>query len=434
MAPGLIRFRQADSRHQWQCPPCRFVFAPLTDGDRGPDSRATIAAVNASKGKRTNSTPLRVAVCIDTRDGPGRQRLLGVYRYALQHGWRVFLVRGYDEMAIRQLPGMKLDAAILYDRPRRLHQRLRRLGVVCVEAGARNLALDDGAVFMDDASLTHMATQHLLDAGYEHFAYCGLVDITPSQNRAQHFQSYLKPRGYCAAVFEETLPDGEAELEGLIDWLGNLSKPVGVLAFDDKMAERVLAACRWRNIAVPGDIGVIGIGDDELICDLAYPALSSVVLPTLEIGRCAAELVDELIAGKTNRPRFQPMPPIEVIARASTQRTPTAHPTVVAAVQFIRAHAHRSIGTDQIASAVGVPRRTLERRFVSELRRTIHDFLVDERLASAKRLLRQSRAPLGEIAQATGYGALSAFTRMFSERTGSHPEAYREQHRLSRGS
>ncbi|HRE08738.1 MAG TPA: hypothetical protein PKX00_24175, partial [Opitutaceae bacterium] len=164
---------------------------------------------------RPNSTPLRVAVCIDTRDGPGRKRLQGVYRYALQHGWRVFLVRGYDELALRQLPAMNLDAAILYDRPRRLHQRLRRLGVVCVETGARNLALDDGAVFMDDTALAQMAAQHLVDAGYEHFAYCGLVNIVPSQNRAQHFQSYLKLRGHSAEMFNETLPDGEAELEEL---------------------------------------------------------------------------------------------------------------------------------------------------------------------------------------------------------------------------
>lgn len=385
------------------------------------------------KPKSPRAEPRRVAVCIDTRDGPGRERLLGVYRYAQLQGWRLFLVRGSDAAACQQLPGMQLDGAILYDRPRGFHQALKDLGVICVETGARNLDLDDGAVFMDDAALVRVAVDHLLRVGYEHFGYCGLEHIHPSVLRAENFRLRLQERGFATGYFEETWPDGEVGLENLIRWLRGLPKPAGVLAFDDKLAERILAACRWASLRVPEEIGVLGIGDDELICELAYPALSSVALPTKEIGRQAAELLGRLLAKKATPQRHWPMQPLEVVVRTSTERIPSTHPAVLAAVQFIRDQGHRSIGTDQIAAAIRLPRRTLERRFVADLHCTVHDFVVKVRLERAKRLLRQSDAALSEIAQTIGYNALSAFTRMFTDQTGCHPEEYRRMQRASRG-
>jgi transcriptional regulator GlxA family with amidase domain len=120
---------------------------------------------------------------------------------------------------------------------------------------------------------------------------------------------------------------------------------------------------------------------------------------------------------------------LEVIIRASTDRLPSAHPAIMAAMEFIRANSNQSIGTDQVAGAVGIPRRTLERRFMATIGQTVHDFLIKMRLRRAKQLLRQSRASLGEVARQCGYSALSAFTRMFTACVGCHPEVYRKQYK-----
>ena len=368
-----------------------------------------------------------IAVCIDTRDGPGRERLLGVYRYALARGWLLTLVRTDDRATLRQVIEKRPDGAILYDRPASIHRRFREKGIACVEVGSRNLAQDDAAVFVDDAAVVDKAVGHLVAAGFGNFGYCGLGQNRVSAIRAACFAENVRARGATALSFADVQPDGGADLDRLIEWLKALPKPAGVLAFDDKLAERVLTACRLAGITVPMEVGVLGIGDDALICELAYPLLSSIALPTQEIGRKAAELLEQIVLhGRVEHPRC-PLPPIEVVPRASTERYMAKNPSVLAAIDYVRNEHHRPIGIDQIAKAIGVPRRTLERRFAAEMNETVHDFLVELRLNRAKRLLRQSFAPLGDVARACGYLATSSFTRMFEAQTGERPEIFRRK-------
>lgn len=412
--------------------PLRYVFATALGRDcLGIVPRASEGVMSNIGATSFDSdglgSGLRVAVCIDTRDGPGRERLLGVYRYALARGWRLFLVRTDDPATLRQVIEKRPHAAVLYDKPAAIHRRFQDAGIPCIETGSRNLALDDAAVYVDDNAVAEQAVRHLGDAGFEHFGYCGLGHNRVSAIRAESFTEKIRARGATAFTFTDVQPDGGADLENLIAWLQSLPKPVGVLAFDDKLAERILAACRWASIKVPTEVGVLGIGDDALICELAYPLLSSVALPTQEIGRRAAALLADLVQqGKLAQARW-PLPPIEVVPRASTERYVAKTPSVVAAIDYARAEHHRPIGIAQIATAVGVPRRTLERHFAAEMKATVHDFLVELRLNRAKRLLRQSFAPLGEVAQACGYLATSSFARMFEAQTGERPEAFRRK-------
>ncbi|MCC6354023.1 MAG: substrate-binding domain-containing protein [Verrucomicrobiae bacterium] len=370
-----------------------------------------------------------MAVCIDTRDGPGRERLLGVYRFAVERGWRLYLLRGEDRAVLARLRRLPLDGAIVYDKPASIHRVLRARGIPCVEAGARNLPLDEVAVFVDDDALAAIAVGHLSELGLAGLAYCGLGRRWPSARRAESFGKHATARGYPVSVFEESVPEGEADLEGLIRWLRRLPKPAGVLAYDDKMAERVLAGCAWGGIAVPGEVAVLGIGNDELMCQVAHPALSSVALPTAEIGRRAAELLDRVLRGGGRRNRREAMAPREVIGRASTDRFPTSDPVVSAAIAFIVERDSGPMGTDQVAAALGVSRRTLERRFGSVMSQTVHDFMTGRRMRRAAELLRLHPDSLAEIAGRCGYAALSAFIRAFRGAMGCHPREYRERYR-----
>ena len=390
------------------------------------------AAAHRRRTRRQKTESIRVAVCIDTRDGPGRERLLGVYRYAQERNWELFLVRGHDTHALQQIAELRVDGAIFYDRPASFQRTVKGLGVVCVETGARNLELDDAAVFPDDTAIAEMAVKHLTDAGFEHLGYCGLVNSHPSSRRAESFVRAAIRIGITARTIEEPWPDGVAGLDSLIDWLRQEPKPAGVLAFDDKMAERVLASCRVAGIRVPDSIGVLGIGDDEVICELAYPRLSSVAVPTREIGRLAAERLESILQGRPPAKKALAVAPSEIVVRASTDRLPAAHPSVVAAIEFMRAGSHRAIGTEQVAGALGVSRRTLERRFQQDLGQTIHSYLVELRIRHAKQLLRQGDGALGEVARSCGYTGLSAFTQMFIAHVSCHPAAYRQRHKVGR--
>ncbi|WP_158277504.1 substrate-binding domain-containing protein [Opitutus sp. ER46] len=376
---------------------------------------------------RKHGRSLRVAVCVDTRDGPGRERLRGLYDYATPRAWRLFHLRTDEPSLLEQVVSGQVDGAVLYDRDPTVHRYLQRAGIPCVETGSRNLEFDDGAVHVDDGELTAHAVRHLTAAGFEHLAYCGYGPNAVSERRAREFTARAEADGRSAQVFADGQPSGGHALEPLIAWLRQLPRPTGVLAFDDKMAERVLAACRWADLRVPDDLGVLGIGNDELICELATPWLSSVALPTREIGRRAAEILEGILDGHRPAPIRLPLPPLEVISRASTERHVARHPAVARAVAYIRAEHHRPIGLKEIASALGVARRTLERRFAAEMNMTPHDFLVQTRLQRAKRLLRGPAPVVADVARECGYQCSSAFIRMFERQVGYSPEAFRRR-------
>ena len=369
-----------------------------------------------------------MAVCIDTRDGPGRDRLAGVYKFAATRNWQLSLIRQDDDLHIRLLRGTHFDGAITFDRSHALRQWLHDQGAICIEASANHLPIAHGAVCVDDNLIGRAGFAHLAEAGFEHFAFCGVRDAVVSGLRAERFVQHTRKNVGEAAVFQDNYGDGQAALGPLLAWIKKLPKPVGILAFDDKMAMRVTAACHQAKPSIPAEVGVLGIGNDELLCELTDPALSSLAVPTHEVGRRAAEMLAEFLAGRPPNPSRVAVPPLEIVVRASTDRIRGTDEVVGRAIEFLRAHAHTPIGTAQVAAALTVARRTLERRFQDETGKTLHDFLTEYRLRRAKHTLRQFDTPLEEIARASGYSAVSAFIRMFEQSTGIHPRDYRLSH------
>lgn len=374
--------------------------------------------------------PLRIAVCIDTRDHSGRERLQGMYEHALHADWHLMLMRQDDPNALNGLVEMHVDGAILSDRPRTFHEFFRERGIRCVEASARNLDMDDAAVFVDDMAVGGLVLDHLIEAGFEHLAYCGpSTEVNPvSRQRAASFCSHAERMALKVSLFDSTTKVGEAQPGALVRWLRKLPKPVGILTYDDRFGEQILSACHLANIAVPEQVGVVGVGDDDLICELVHPSLSSVGVPTREIGRRVAECLDAILCGRKPAKAHWAIPPSEVIVRGSSERISTSDRCVTEAIQIIRQTCHSPIGTDQIAAKLGVSRRKLERRFVAEMGKTVHDYLTTARLGRAKLMLRRSRFSIEEVSRQCGYMSLSTLTRAFQLREGCKPLEYRQKH------
>src|SRR5690606_18185291 len=112
---------------------------------------------------------------------------------------------------------------------------------------------------------------------------------------------------YRVGVFESPwhgmdVPPWESEQHDIEQWLCSLPKPVGIFASNDLRAQNVLNACREINVAIPEEIAVIGVDDDELLCSLCRPTLSSVIPNAEEIGYLAAGLLEQLMSRKPLRP------------------------------------------------------------------------------------------------------------------------------------
>ncbi|MEI6656830.1 MAG: substrate-binding domain-containing protein [Verrucomicrobiota bacterium] len=370
-----------------------------------------------------------VALCIDTRDGAARHRLTGVMQVVHSLGWRIMMVRQTGEAAANEVLRLSPDGIIAYVAEAPLVRAAESLGIPLVDTAVGDVAVPM-SVSLDNDALSRLALEHFRQAGLSHFGYCGVVGRVTSELRERCFKAGLGDPSMPA--FSEPAAEGGSGLEALTKLLLGLPKPIGLLVFDDKLGERVLSACRWAGIKVPDEVAVIGIGNDELMCDLSSPSLSSCSIPIGRFGVEAAKMLAQAMAGGPVAQPHMQLQPNGVVARGSTDLVVTDDELVRAAVRHIRRCASGAIGVKEVAAALNVSRRTLDRRFSSALGRTVSDELLRVRMQLARSLLENGDLQVTEVAAACGYGSASSFSRAFRRSSGRWPSDYRTQIRSGR--
>lgn len=288
-------------------------------------------------------------------------------------------------------------------------------------------------VCIDDRAVGRMAAEHLIECRVENFAFYGRVHHTVSSNRMEGFRSVLVEQGFecCESLIEGSFSYGwsaRPHWPRLIEWLQELSKPVGILAMDDMAARDIAAACFNSGISIPERVVLLGVNDDDLLCGTAWPPLSSVAVDFTRVGEAAARLLDRILAGDKLTPEQQQirLQPIGVIRRASTDILAVENEHLAEALRYIREHACDPCSVSDILSHVPVGRRWLERQFVQKLGRTPHDEIIRVRMEMARRLLIQSDESLPQIAGRCGFTAVQNFSRAFRDSLGITPAAYRK--------
>lgn len=372
----------------------------------------------------------QVALLIETSNAYARGLLQGIVHYIREHdAWAFDLMeqgRGDDPPA--WLASWVGDGIIARIETARIAQAVVRAGLPAVDVSAARLVPALPWVETDDAQIARLAAEHLLERGFKHFAFCGDARFNWSRWREEHFVARIAAAGFEVAVHT---PEGELAAQGadLRGWLEALPKPVGIMACYDIRGQQVLDACRSSGLAVPGDVAVIGVDNDELLCDLASPPLSSVVPNTRRAGYEAAALLDRLMGGKRVPATPHLIAPLGVAARQSTDVLAIDDRDIARAVQFIREHACEGIGVGDILRAVPLSRRVLEQRFQKLLGRTPREEILEVRLARVKRLLVETELPLYLIAERTGFEHVEYLSVVFKRETRRTPSQWREDAR-----
>jgi LacI family transcriptional regulator len=218
----------------------------------------------------------------------------------------------------------------------------------------------------------------------------------------------------------------------LAAWLASLPKPVGIMACDDVRARHVLEACRSLGLRVPHDVAVIGVDDDEFVCELSDPPLSSVAQAARKIGHEAARLLDLLMrpertqehGGRAVPARFV-VPPIGVVARRSTDTLAVEDPAVARVIRTIRERAFGPLAIADLVAESGLSRWQVEERFRQLVGRSIRDDILEVRLAEARRLVTTTDLPLKTIAPRAGFRSIAYMTTVFRRHFGTTPAALR---------
>ncbi len=211
----------------------------------------------------------------------------------------------------------------------------------------------------------------------------------------------------------------EDDQPALREWLRTLRKPVGLMACNDVCGRKVLEECAAIGLRVPEDVAVVGVDNDEMLCELSLPPLSSVVLDLERAGYEAATLLHRMMAGESIPDARIMVAPNFIAIRQSSDVAPK-DPYVAVALRFVKDHAGEAISVSDVSRQVGVSRRTLERRFYGVLGRSIAAEITRSKLERAKRILRETDLPL-RVAAAAGFGSVKTFNRVFRYSEGMPP-------------
>ncbi len=206
------------------------------------------------------------------------------------------------------------------------------------------------------------------------------------------------------------------------------------MACNDPRGQKVLEACRRSGVRVPEQVAVIGVDNDEPICAIADPPLSSVVPDHERVGYEAAALLDRVRAGEVGAGAAVYIPPVGVVARQSSDVLALADREVAEAIGFIREHACLGLGVEEVCRKLALSRSTLQRRFRLLLGHTVHDEIIRVRLqrrrsCSPRPTCRSRWSPRG-----VGSATRSTSAQSSARGLGQTPAGYRRwAGRVSRG-
>jgi LacI family transcriptional regulator len=325
------------------------------------------------------------------------------------------------------------EGILTYIEERQRAERLRQSGIPTVELFAYRL---DGLLPLiahDDLAIGRLAAEHLMGRHLRHFAFSGYSQVMWSDRRQQGFVAALAEAGCApphllAITRPQTLSEWETVQKQLTDWVRDLPKPAGLMACSDHHAQRILDACQRANVIVPEEAAVIGVDDDEEICRLSNPPLSSVILNSEVVGYEGAKLLDSLMSGrsKTREPKPMFIAPSGILARRSTEATAITDPLIANATRIIRERACLGMKVEEVLEAFNISRSVFYQRFHDALGRSPHYEILRVQLDRVKALLGQTALPLKTIAEMTGFNNPNYLNVAFKREIGITPGEFRK--------
>jgi len=298
----------------------------------------------------------------------------------------------------------------------------------------------------DSEKVAQTAYDYFVRRRFTNFAFFGLTEARWSLERMNHFARCAAADGRTLHVYNGcqiplandlvpfnqlwigmTLNHGQ---QGLVDWLKQLPKPVAILVSCDILACYLINTAREAGLAIPEDIAILGVDNDEAVCTICDPPLSSISFNLSKAGYDAAALLDAIISGRdTLRGQCIRMQPAEVKSRGSTDIFAVDDPDMVEALKFIYDNRSQAMQVDDIARHLCISKRSLQMKFRKTLGRSIHDEIIHAHYDVARTLLIDTDLPLDVIAARAGFNSTTNMRRAFKELTGQLPHLWRNIHR-----
>jgi len=382
----------------------------------------------------------KVLLFIESTTSYGRDILHGISSYANERRhWMVTMhERGILDAPPSWLKNWKGDGLISRTAHPSALATLKQLASHQVEL------LGDGAerpadVVENETLICRLAFEHFRDKGLQHYAFYAYGNSWWICRRVKTYSDILKKEGITCHLLEEKTsrrinlhPVWDERYEKpLIDWLRILPKPVGLMTLYDYQSALVSGACYKAGIAVPEEIAVLGTGNDEHMCNLSMPSISSVDSNVVQIGYDAARLLDKKMNGERLPKRPVLVRPKGIVQRRSTDMIAVEDTDVVAALVFIRKNVFSGITVSDVVREVALSQSTLQRRFKKFFGRTPEQEILRLRMTRAKELLRYTNHPISLVAELAGFSCDEYFVKAFKQAFGATPARFRSAEQTS---
>ena len=372
-----------------------------------------------------------VGILVETEDSWGRNVVKAVCRFAQTHGWSL-LISPRDRHGKLRLPATWQGhgvVAALRNRAIVKHVRARDVPVVDVSSTSQREKWF-ARVQTDDAARAKMALDHLTERGLQHFA-CYTPSIGRySDQRGVDFKACVTNAGYHCDTYESKASrQWLTNHREVLRWLKSLPKPVGILAGDPYPARQLIEVCMMNSIRVPDEVAILSGDDDDLLCHIATPQISSIELASEQIGETAAKLLNRLMKGAAVPAKTTRIAPLRIRARQSTDMFAVNDQQLLQALRFIRDNAANGISVCEVAKACHLSRRSLELKFRTHLNCSPGENIRSVRLEHVRRLLHDTDKAVTTIALQSGFASTGSLCQAFQKQYGESPGQLRQSQR-----
>lgn len=366
-----------------------------------------------------------------------QRRLAGICRFAHKKGWHVQTLEwGRTDFPIRDVLRFWHPVGCIveggYVEATRVGLRdFGKVPVVFCDVNPKHLRGRCAWIDHDSNASVSLAFEELWRLGRRTIGFVGTIYAKDwSRRRERHLKALTKVSGgrFDAFVPDADALDVESFLSSLRRWVCELPKPCGIMGANDSVADIVLQACKLASLSVPEDVAVIGIDNDEHICENATPTLSSVELDFERSGYLAAELLDGYMES-SRRPAKSAIisyGPSRVVRRGSTFAFVRRDGGVLKAQDLIRSTSGCGLSVASVVVVIGGSRRSAEMRFRALTGQSIGSAIVLARIELAKRLIARDGRAVTSVYAECGYASDVALRRAFKRVTGLSPQAWRD--------
>lgn len=390
----------------------------------------------------------QVALLLPTSVKTCRELLRGILQFVHLHGpWAVHIIEGRaGEQKLRSPAAWGCTGIILTAAGcRRKGWMLDNVPTVIVDPTDEMLNPSHpfnrlSYVTCDNRPIGRYAADFFLSRKFSNYAFVGEVNgASWSMDRLATYSERLARDGFSCSVYPPlsaaARKDFGVEQAALCDWLKALPKPVAIFVANDVRARQVLDSCLKAGVAVPQEAAVLGVDNDEMLCETTNPQMSSIQMNTEQIGFETARVLDSMM-----RSRQRPAKRVvlmygfsNLVTRHSTETVQIGDAIIARALEFIRINAGIGVTVNDLVHHLHVSRRSLETRFKGTLGRTVYAEIMRVRLERVQTLLRETSMTVEAISDTCGFASASHLGAVFRNHFDMTLSSYRRRMRASTG-